>query len=93
MKKQKNNTPPTTDYNNPPTQKDLDKVNYLMGAVILVLFVALVGAFFSVFAILLDAWHFKSDTFQNLVNQISQQNTKLDSLEKEIKNIKVIKQK
>ena len=75
---------PTTPY---ATKDDLKRIDYLMTGVVIVLFIGLIGAFFTSFAILLDAWQFKSSTFQNLTNQVIIQNNKIDTLEKEIQNM------
>jgi len=54
-------------------ERVISKMNLLMTAVIIVLFIAFIS-------IIVDAWRFRASTYQELVTQVSSQSSKIDLL-------------
>lgn len=58
--------------------EEVKKINWLMGAVVIVLFIGVATMFVAVWGIILDATRFKTETYQDLVNKVNDQNYKID---------------
>jgi hypothetical protein len=66
------------------TKKDIDayfeKLNLLTHGVIIVLGLGFVTLLIAVLSPIIDAWRFRASTYENLVNQVTAQNNKIDAL-------------
>lgn len=60
-------------------ERTINKMNLLMAAVIIVLFIAFVS-------IIVDAWRFRASTYQELATQVSAQSVKVDLLYQQCTN-------
>jgi len=68
------------------TTKRLDRLDYLMGAIIVVLLVGFVTMFIAVFGIFRDNESASQATYQNLVNQVQTQNAQIQVLTNQVRN-------
>jgi hypothetical protein len=70
--------------NNFATKKDIDgyfeKLNILTSGVLIVLGLGFVTLLIAVLSPIIDAWRFRTATYQDLINQVQEQNSKIDSL-------------
>ncbi|MBI3888629.1 hypothetical protein HY311_02450 [Candidatus Nomurabacteria bacterium] len=62
----------------------LSDINGILIAVIVVLFVGFATAFVSVWGLVLDANRFKTETYQNLVDKVNDQNYRIEDLNKTV---------
>jgi hypothetical protein len=64
-----------------------NNMGYLLGGVILVLMVGFITLLVAVLSPIIDANRFKTQTYQNLVDKITDQNSKIDNLTNKINEI------
>ena len=62
--------------------------NLILTGVIIVLFVGFLTMILAVVSPMIDAWRFRASSYENLVNQVSQQNAKIDLLLNKIEQIR-----
>jgi hypothetical protein len=76
--------------NNFATKKDLDahfeKLNLITSGVIIILGLGFVTLLIAAISPIIDAWRFRSSTYENLVDQVNNQNSKIDILTQELQN-------
>ncbi|MFZ2072800.1 MAG: hypothetical protein WAV10_03955 [Minisyncoccia bacterium] len=76
---------PTSNYVNRDEYDRTNKTTYLLlTGVLIVLFIGFATLFFTAIAPIIESWKFQGSTYQNLVNQINSQNTKIDFLIQQI---------
>lgn len=68
------------DPTNLATKGDVKRMELLLGAVVLVLFIGFLTLLFSVAAMLVQAWGNRQPEYQILVDEISNQQQKIDAL-------------
>lgn len=56
------------------------RIDYLFTGVTIVLVIGFVTLLIAVISPIIDAWRFRTSTYQNLVNVVYEQNNKIDSL-------------
>ena len=59
-------------------------MNWIVVALVLVLFIGFAGMFSATGAVLWDAWHSKAASYESLRDEVQAQNAKIDTLSKEI---------
>ncbi len=69
-------------------KNQVDKHEWLIGILVVALFIGFAGVFVAATAMLVDAFRGKQATYQNLVDKISDQSYKNDALMKELEAIK-----
>lgn len=79
------------DFNSPATKADVEAAktrnDNLMTGVVIVLFIGFISTFITGLGLIIDAWRFKAETYQNLVNQVATQNAKIDILTNKIHSL------
>lgn len=82
------------EFNNastPATKGDLDKftkdTHRILIGITVVLFVGIIGIFMTAFGFMIDAWRFKGETYENLVNQVNSQDGQITNLNTQVVNL------
>ncbi|OGR85396.1 MAG: hypothetical protein A2901_00645 [Elusimicrobia bacterium RIFCSPLOWO2_01_FULL_54_10] len=60
--------------------KETEKLNRLMAAIVGVLFLGFITLLVTSLSPIIDAWRFRSSTYQDLINQIHAQNTEIQKM-------------
>lgn len=77
--------PPATPATAGDPAKKIEHLTHLMYAIVVVLFIGFAGMFVQSAAMLWNAWHTESSSYQNLQDEVQAQNTKIDDLSNELK--------
>lgn len=74
------------------TKGDLSKatqrMDYLFTAVTLALAIGFISVLIAMLSPVIDAWRFRAETYQNLVNRVSEQSAKIDILISDVNQLK-----
>lgn len=76
-----------------PLSSRLKDMNFLLMAVVIVLFVGITTMFVAVWGMILDATRFKTETYQSLVSEIGNQKAQMQILSSEIQDLRDFAQK
>lgn len=64
--------------------KATERINLLLIGVIVVLFIGFLTLLFSLAGLMIQAWQYRTPTYQSLIDQLQQQNDEIKSLSSEI---------
>lgn len=63
--------------------KEVEKINLVMVGVVIVLFLRFLALLFSLIAFMFQSWQNRTPSYEDLIQQVSNQNIKIDTLVQE----------
>lgn len=72
-------------------KKDFDeatkRIDLLLTGVVVVLFLGFASLLITAISPIIDAWRFRTSTYQSLINEVSEQSAKIEELTEEIEGL------